>query len=378
MKKLFGQFPGGNHIDKAEIKNILDVLKSKSPYRYSGINLKNYCDRFEYKMAKYTDKKYCLAVNSGTAALHCAIHAIGIKKNDEIIIPAYGWSSDLMSIIASNAKPVIAPINSDLNLDINKIKKIITKKTKAIIIIHMRGYPCNFLKIKKFLNKKKIFIIEDCSQCFGGTLNKKRIGHYGDISTMSLQYNKIITSGEGGALMTNSKKFYENSLRFHNLGIIRKIGNNSRKTNDPVGVNIIKSIGLNYRMSEISAAIALAQLNKIKLIMKKCKKNWKVVRSILLKLQDKGYLSLKKIDKNSETNYAFIGYVRNKNITHNKFLKILKKSNIKSEHSDLKDSHHFLVWKTFLLKNNYVFKDFSNYKNLNNFDQGYFSEISSL
>jgi 8-amino-3,8-dideoxy-alpha-D-manno-octulosonate transaminase len=153
--KLFAQFPGGRYLGKEEIKNVTDVLNSRSPYRFSGLNLKMYCNKLEKAMAKFVNKKYCLTVKSGTAALTCALQAVEIKRGDEVIVPAYGWSADLMSIIMMGAVPVIAPVSDDGNLDLEKVKNSITKKTKALIVIHMRGYPCNFKKIVNIFKKKK-------------------------------------------------------------------------------------------------------------------------------------------------------------------------------------------------------------------------------
>jgi len=377
MKKYFGQFPGGRHFGKEEIKNATDVIKSKSPYRFSGLNLKMYCRKLETKIAKFVNKKHCLVVNSGTAALHCALHSIGIKKGDEVIVPAYGWSADLMSIVMMGAIPVIVPVSNDVNLDIEKVKKAVSCKTKALIVIHMRGYPCNFSKIKNFFKLKKIFIIEDCSQCFGGFLNNKRVGNLGDIATMSFQYNKMITAGEGGALITNSKKILEKSVRFHNLGMNRAIGKDPRKTNDPVGPKSIMSCGLNYRMSELTASVGYAQLKKIKKIISGCKKNWVKVKKKLEELENLGYLSFKKIDSGCDTNYAFLGFVRAANISHKKLCYSLEKKKIKFHHADLKDSHHFEIWKHFLNREKIKFRDLTDKKNNDYLDKNYFCEISS-
>lgn len=377
MKKYFGQFPGGRYFGREEVKNAIDVIKSKSPYRFSGLNLKMYCSKVESKMAKFVNKNYCLVVNSGTAALHCALYAIGVKKGDEVIVPAYGWSADLMSIVIMGAIPVIAPVSDDANLDIEKVKKIITKKTKALIVIHMRGYPCNFTKIKNFFKNKKIFIIEDCSQCFGGILNNKRVGNLGDVSTMSFQYNKMITAGEGGALMTNSKKILEKSIRFHNLGMNRTIGKDPRKTNDPIGPNSIMSYGLNYRMSELTAAVAYAQINKIKKIISGCKNNWLKVKNKLEELESLGYLSFRKIEKNCKPNYAFLGFVRTANISHKRLCYLLDQNGIKFHHVDIKDSHHFEIWKFFLRREKIKFKDLTDKKNKLFLNRNYFCEISS-
>jgi 8-amino-3,8-dideoxy-alpha-D-manno-octulosonate transaminase len=377
MKNYFGQYPGGRHLGKEEIKNVTDVIKSKSPYRFSGLNLKMYCSKLENKMAKFVNKKHCLVVNSGTAALHCALHAIGIQKGDEVIVPSYGWSADLMSIVMMAAIPVIVPVSNDVNLDIEKVKKAISKKTRALIVIHMRGYPCNFSKIKNFFKKKKIFIIEDCSQCFGGILNNKRVGNLGDIATMSFQYNKMITSGEGGALITNSKKILNKSTRFHNLGMNRTIGKDSKKTNDPIGPRSIMSCGLNYRMSELTASVAYAQLGKIKKIISGCKKNWMKVKCKLEELENLGYLSFRKIDIGCDTNYAFLGFFRAANISHQELCYFLKKKKIKFHHVDLKDSHHFEIWKHFLNREKIKFRDLTDKKNKVFLNRNYFCEISS-
>ncbi len=376
-KSPFGQFPGGRHIGKNEIINVNKVLKSKSPYRFSGLKLQMYCNKLETEMAKFVKKKHCLVVNSGTAALHCALHAIGVKPGDEVIVPAYGWSADLMTIVMMGAVPVIAPVSEDANLDLNKVKKCVSKKTKALIVIHMRGYPCDFRSIKNYFKKRNVVIIEDCSQCFGGVLNKVRVGNQGDISTMSFQYNKMITAGEGGALMTNSKKYLEKSVRFHNLGMNRKVGEDPTKTNDPIGPNSITSCGLNYRMSEITAAVAFAQLKKIKKIINGCKKNWNTIYKKLSMLKESNLISFRKLDKKSNTNYAFLGFNRQEGISHSKIKKILKKNKIKFEHVNLKDSHHFEIWKFFLKREKFKFKDFSDKRSNINLDKNYFCEISS-
>lgn len=377
MKDIFGQFPGGRYLGREEIKNATDVLKSRSPYRFSGLNLKMYCGKLEKSLAKFVNKKHCLVVNSGTAALHCALHAVGVKKGDEVIVPSYGWSADLMSIVIMGATPVIGSVSLDANLDLEKVKKLVSKKTKALIIIHMRGYPCNFKKIVSFFKKKNIPIIEDCSQCFGGVLNSKRVGNLGDISTMSFQYNKIITAGEGGALMTNSKKFLDTSVRFHNLGMNRVIGDDPRKTNDPTGPRSIMSYGLNYRMSELTASVAYAQFCKIKRIIFGCKKNWMKVKSKLEELENLGYLSFKEIDINCDTNYAFLGFVRAANISHQKLCYFLEKKKIKFHHVNVKDSHHFEIWKYFLNREKIKFRDLTDKENKVFLNRNYFCEISS-
>tara|TARA_B100000787_G_scaffold164740_1_gene147794 strand:+ start:10334 stop:11467 length:1134 start_codon:yes stop_codon:yes gene_type:complete len=375
--KIFGQFPGGRHLGNDEIKNVTDVISSKSPYRFSGLNLKQYCNKLESEMSNFVNKKHCLVVNTGTAALHCALHACGIKKGDEVIVPAYGWSADLMTIIAMGAIPVIAPVSSNCNLDIKKLDKCISKNTKALIIIHMRGYPCDFREIIPKFKSLKIPIIEDCSQCFGGMVENNRVGHFGDYSTMSFQYNKIITAGEGGAVMMNDSKNHQKCVRFHNLGMDRKVGEDPTKTNDPVGPGSITSIGLNYRMSEITASVALAQLNKIKKIISGCKTNWDKALQLLEPLIEKGFIIQREISNLATPNYAFLGFKRQNKTSHNELSKKLSELNIPFVHVNLKDSHHFEVWKFFLDKEKYPYKDMSDVASNKNLDNNYFCEILS-
>jgi len=375
--KIFGQFPGGRHLGEDEIKNVTDVISSRSPYRFSGLDLKQYCNKLEIEMSNFVKKKYCLAVNSGTAALHCALHACGIKKGDEVIVPAYGWSADLMTIVAMGATPVIAPVSSDCNLDIKRLDECITKNTKAVIIIHMRGYPCDFRDIIPKLKSLNIPIIEDCSQCFGGMIDGHRVGHFGDFSTMSFQYNKMITAGEGGAVMMDDTQSHKKCVRFHNLGMERKVGEDPAKTNDPIGPGSIVSVGLNYRMSEITASVALAQLNKIKKIISGCKLNWDKALEMLEPLMEKGYITQRSISNLATPNYAFLGFKRQKNIAHKEILKKFSELKIPFEHVNLKDSHHFEIWKYFLDKEKYPYKDMSDETSNKNLDYNYFCEILS-
>jgi|TARA_B110000037_G_scaffold211755_1_gene263678 8-amino-3,8-dideoxy-alpha-D-manno-octulosonate transaminase len=375
--KIFGQFPGGRHLGDDEIKNVTDVISSRSPYRFSGLNLKQYCNKLESEMSNFVNKKHCLVVNTGTAALHCALHACGIKKGDEVIVPAYGWSADLMTIVAMGATPVIAPVSSDCNLDLKRLDKCISKNTKALIVIHMRGYPCDFSDIIPKFKSLNIPIIEDCSQCFGGMIDGQRVGHLGDYSTMSFQYNKMITAGEGGAIMMNDKESHEKCVRFHNLGMDRKVGEDPTKTNDPIGPGSIVSVGLNYRMSEITASVALAQLKKIKKIISGCKSNWDKALKMLEPMIEKGLIIQRNISNLATPNYAFLGFKRSENVSHKAILKNFSELNIPFEHVNLKDSHHFEIWKFFLDKEKYPYKDMSDETSNKNLEHNYFCEILS-
>ena len=245
--KIFGQFPGGRHLGDDEIKNVIDVISSRSPYRFAGLNLKHYCNKLESEMSNFVNKKHCLVVNSGTAALHCALHAIGIKKGDEVIVPAYGWSADLMTILALGATPIIAPVSSDCNLDLKRLDKCISEKTKALIVIHMRGYPCDFRDITSKFKSLNIPIIEDCAQAHLATWQSKVAGSFGDAGAYSFYPTKNLGApGDAGMLITQTASLAERAGRLRNYG-------QSERYHHP-------ELGMNSRLDEMQAAILAERL----------------------------------------------------------------------------------------------------------------------
>ena len=168
---------------------------------------------FEKKLSKLVNRKYACAVSSGTAALEIAVKSLGLKKNDEIIMPSFTIISNAISIIKNHAKPVL--VDSDMsnwNINIENIKKKITKKTKALMIPHIYGFPCEMDKILNICKKYKLYLIEDAAEMIGQTYKNKPCGSFGDISTFSFYANKHITTGEGGMVFTNNKNFFDYSF----------------------------------------------------------------------------------------------------------------------------------------------------------------------
>ncbi len=352
MHRLEGKFPGYNYINNDEIKSVSKLLKSKELNRYAGYNKNKFCDILEDKFKKLIKKKFALVVNSGTAALQCALFSLNLKKNDEIIIPNFGWSADLMAIISLGAKPVMVDIRENLGLDTEKLKKAITNKTKAVINIHMRGLPNNINNLKFFLKKKNITVIEDGSQCLGGKINKKNIGNFGEISTFSFQSSKLITAGEGGIVLFDKKDNYIRAKSYHDLGLLREPITKA----DPIGINTIHSLGFNFKMSEIHAVILLSQLKKLNIILSRLKRNHKKIEKLFKNLIKKKYIKSDLLEKNSSSNYAFFVF---RIIKSKKFvLNFIKKQGFKYVTStNTYDSHNFNVWKKFLIKNKYQFKN---------------------
>lgn len=375
LKKSSGITPGAQHISIKDIKYFKNILTTKSPYRFFGKNKLSYCNVLENKFKKYLNRKFFLLVSSGTAALHLAFEALGIKEGDEVIIPAYGWTSDLMTIINKKAKPVIIPVDEYFGLNVNYLRKALSKKTKAIVAIHMRGHICDIEKITKFARKNKLKVIEDCSQSLGGKVNGKKVGSLGDISTFSFQFNKLITAGEGGAVCTNNKNLFQKINRFHDLGMGRIYGQP-----DPIG-SIAEDVGLNYHYNELSAALLLSQFEKINSILKNLKSNNKKIMGLFNNLKKSNPdLSFEILGnrKYTEKNYAFfiITKMREENI--NKIKKILIMNGVNFSKISDKDGHNYNGWIKFMTKNNIPFNNLCSSETEEALNKSFFIEVSSL
>lgn len=212
-----------------------------------------YVKEFESAFAKYCDSKYAVAVTSGTTALHIALVALGIKKGDEVIIPSFTMIACALAVCYIGAKPVFVDIDKDTwTIDVNKIEEKITSKTKAIMPVHIFGNPCNMKQICKIAKKHKLYIIEDCAEAHGATYNDKKVGSFSDVAAFSFFANKNLTTGEGGMVVTNNKKYYEKLKYYRNMCYPL----NKPRTYEHA------DIGFNYRMTNMQAAIGLAQVEK--------------------------------------------------------------------------------------------------------------------
>ena len=215
-------------------------------------------ERFEKKFSKYVNRKYSIAVSNGTAALEIAIKALGIKKDDEVLIPNFTIISNALAVIKQQAKPVLIDCSADnWNIKIEDIEKKINKKTKAIIITHIYSFANDMDKILKICKKKKILIIEDAAEVLGLKYKNKKCGSFGDVSTFSFYANKQITTGEGGMISVNNEALYIKCKSLRNLcfGKINKFNH--------------EDIGWNYRMTNIQASLGLSQIENINKIIKK-------------------------------------------------------------------------------------------------------------
>jgi perosamine synthetase len=214
---------------------------------------------FEKKIANYVGVRNAVAVSSGTTALHLALIALGIKKGDEIIVPSLSFIASANCILYVGAKPVFVDVDSKTyNLDPKDIEKKISKKTKAIMVVHQVGLSADMDPIMKIAKKNKLFVIEDAACSLGATYKEKQTGGFGNIACFSFHPRKSITTAEGGILTTNNDKIAESLKNLRNHGLVRKNG-----------IDTYPFLGYNYRMSDISAALGLAQFKKINPILKR-------------------------------------------------------------------------------------------------------------
>lgn len=213
---------------------------------------------FEEKFSDFIGIKYSISVCNGTVALHLALLALGIGKGDEVIVPTLTYIASVNSITYTGAEPVFADsLNDTWQIDPEDIRKKITPKTKAIMAVHLYGHPCEMSEILKICKEFNLFLIEDCAEAIGSKYEGKHVGTFGDIATFSFFGNKTISTGEGGMVVTNDETLYDRALHFKGQGLAKY-----RQYWHDV-------IGYNYRMTNICAAIGLAQLEQVQLFIAK-------------------------------------------------------------------------------------------------------------
>jgi dTDP-4-amino-4,6-dideoxygalactose transaminase len=252
------EFPGIHYMDEEEINAALRVLRSRSPFRYYGVDLQGEVQAFETEFAAYLGISHCLAINSGTGALHTALAALGVGPGQEVIVPAYLWVSVAAAIVNLGAIPVLADIDDTFCMDAESVESKITPRTSGVIFVHMSGAPGNVAAVKQITQRHGLFLLEDCAQCAGGSIAGERVGTFGDVAIFSFQMNKNMTSGEGGCLVTNDARLYNRAVACHDTGYAR--GSDGRALFEDLDLCLW---GRGYRMDEIRAAILRVQLKKL-------------------------------------------------------------------------------------------------------------------
>ena len=252
-------FPGGLEIGEEEKKAVLEVLDAKYLFRYYGpADAPSKVGELEEVFAKRVERKYTLAVNSCTSALISALTAVGVGPGSEVIVPGYTFFASCAAIVAAKAIPIIAEVDDSLTLDPVDFENKITDRTKAVIPVHMRGVPCDMDRIMAIAKKHNVAVIEDVAQAIGGTYKGKPLGSFGDMGCFSLQFHKIITSGEGGLITTDDELLSDRAKAYHDTAACWR-----PERFAPPRYEGEVFPGVNFRMSELAGAVALEQLKKL-------------------------------------------------------------------------------------------------------------------
>jgi len=236
-----------------EREYVIDCLDS------SWISSKGkYIDLFEKAFAEYTGIKYGASVCNGTVALHVALKALGIGQGDEVIVPTFTYIASVNAIAYTGASPVfVDSLPETWQMDPADVRRKISNRTKAIMVVHLYGHPCDMLFLKNIVEEKNLIMIEDCAEGIGSRVEGKHVGGFGDIAAFSFFGNKTITTGEGGMVLTNNKKLHENIVHLKGQGLAK----DRQYWHD--------AIGYNYRMTNICAAIGLAQMERIEIFIER-------------------------------------------------------------------------------------------------------------
>jgi dTDP-4-amino-4,6-dideoxygalactose transaminase len=256
--------PGSYIIGEEEKKNLLEVIESGWLYRYADASVTGFKAKvmeLEERVAGYIGVDHAVAVNSGTSALFAAMAALGIGPGDEVLVPGYTFIASIGSVVYSRAVPVLCEIDESLSLDPEDVRERITPRTGAIMLVHMLGSPGRIEEIIEIGNEKGIPVIEDCAQAFGATYRGKSVGSYGAVGTFSFNFYKTITAGDGGIVVMNDEKFYRRAFAVHDQGHLplrQGVEQGSRAL-----------LGMNFKMTELAAAVLLAQLKKVGEIKRK-------------------------------------------------------------------------------------------------------------
>ena len=317
---LHTDYPGTQFYDDSELTELNGAYNSHSLFRFYGPAVPQKVANFERELAAFAGSKYALGVSSGTAALHCALTALGAGPGDEVILPAWTWHSCYTAILLTGALPVFAEVDDSLNIDPADVEARITANTKVIMAVHLFGAPADMGRIMKLAQARNLKVLEDAAQSFGGSYQGRRLGSIGHVGIYSFQIHKLITAGEGGAIVTDDPLLYERAIRFHDLGILR-----------PVHRTILSEPqlsffpGINYRMNEMTGAVMRAQLRKIETILAAQRRNAKFIRDRISNLPA---IQLKRShDPAGETGWT-IDLLLPDRSTRDKFVKAMTAENV--------------------------------------------------
>jgi 8-amino-3,8-dideoxy-alpha-D-manno-octulosonate transaminase len=292
--------PGFELFGDAERKEVNDVLESGVLMRYGFDDMRNghwKTKELEQELENQFEVKHAQLVSSGTAAVSIAAAAAGIGHGDEVIMPTFTFVASFEAIMMLGAIPILVEIDDTLTLDSEAVKKAITSKTKAIMPVHMCGSMANLDALQSICKAHNLILIEDSSQATGATYKGKPLGSIGDLGCLSLDYVKIITCGEGGAVLTNNEDYYNNADHYSDHGH-NHIGTDRGAETHPF-------LGYNFRISELHAAVGLAQLRRLKEFVAIQKKNYTIIKEALSMIPE---VTFRTVPEGGEESYSFLSF----------------------------------------------------------------------
>jgi 8-amino-3,8-dideoxy-alpha-D-manno-octulosonate transaminase len=271
-KTLGADLTGLNELYQAQA-----VIGTKTLFRHYGIGKPVMAETLENRIREKFGARYALAVTSRSAALICALAGLGLGPGDEVILPAFSWFSCYNAVALLGALPVFCDIDRSLDIDPADFERKITARTKAVIAVHYQGSPADMRRILEIAHRAGVRVLEDCAQAIGARYHGQAVGTVGDVGVFSLQGNKVITCGEGGIVITSDQAVFERAVRFHDLGFLRPVF----KAQLEAAPITTEFTGGQYRMNEITAAVALAQLDKLDWIIGRTHRSWCLLRNRL-------------------------------------------------------------------------------------------------
>lgn len=292
--------PGFELFGDLERNEVNDVLRSGVLMRYGFDGMRQghwKAKELEAELQKQLKVKHVQVVNSGTAAVSVALAVAGVGAGDEVILPTFTFVASFEAVMMLGAVPVLVDIDDTLTLDIEAVKQAITPNTKAIMPVHMCGSMANLQALQTICIEHQLVLVEDACQAIGGTYQGKALGTYGDVGCLSFDFVKIVTCGEGGAVVTNNPDYYKRADQYSDHGHDH-VGNDRGAEEHPY-------LGYNFRISELNAAVGLAQARRLPEFLSIQKRNYTILRETLETLPQ---LTFRTVPEGGEENYSFLNF----------------------------------------------------------------------
>ncbi len=312
--------PGFEFFGEEEKQQVNEVLETGVLMRYGfeGMRKNRWkAKQLEQVLCDRMNTNHAQLVSSGTAALTVALAAAGVGAGDEVIMPTFTFVASFEAVLSVGAVPVLVDIDDTLTLDIASVKKAINRRTKVIMPVHMCGSMAHLQELQQICNEHDLILLEDACQAIGGSYRGKPLGSYGDLGCFSFDYVKTITCGEGGAVITNNAAYAKNADHYSDHG--------HDHTGNDRGAEHHPFLGYNFRISELNAAVGVAQIEKLDTILAIQKRNYLIIREELEKIEN---ILFRSVPEGGEENYSFLSFFLPTESRARKAQKMLTKSGI--------------------------------------------------